>query len=196
MPNWKFRSLLFLICLYSPLSFPDTWVGKESTCNAEDPGLTLGLGKSPGEGKGYPLQCSVIPFSKYNSSVHFYTSVIPFSQLFFYTSNFFLLLHLVTLLLLFVYTSEIPFSKSNSLLMPGMSIKHCFLTLWKLRERKMKCAHQWPSAGLHWDMCLHPWGWAEREFGPAVQQERQEGSLKVGQFSDFINSFCNINLRH
>ena len=32
--------------------------GKESTCNAEDLGLILGLGRSPGEGKGYPLQYS------------------------------------------------------------------------------------------------------------------------------------------
>ena len=32
--------------------------GKESTCNVGDLGLTPGLGRSPGEGKGYPLQCS------------------------------------------------------------------------------------------------------------------------------------------
>ena len=30
-------------------------VGKESTCNAGDLGLIPGLGRSPGEGKGYPL---------------------------------------------------------------------------------------------------------------------------------------------
>ena len=30
--------------------------GKESTCNAGDPCSTSGLGRSPGEGKGYPLQ--------------------------------------------------------------------------------------------------------------------------------------------
>ena len=41
-------------------SFPDGSVGKESTCNAGDPGLIPGLGKSPGEGKGYPLQYSVL----------------------------------------------------------------------------------------------------------------------------------------
>ena len=33
-------------------------VGKESTCNAGDLGLILGLGRSPEEGKGYPLQFS------------------------------------------------------------------------------------------------------------------------------------------
>ena len=32
--------------------------GKESTCNAEDLGLIPGLGRSPGEGKVYPLQYS------------------------------------------------------------------------------------------------------------------------------------------
>ena len=38
--------------------FPDSSVGKESTCNAGDPGLIPGLGISPGEGIGYPLQYS------------------------------------------------------------------------------------------------------------------------------------------
>ena len=32
--------------------------GKESACNAGDLGLIHGLGRSPGEGKGYPLQYS------------------------------------------------------------------------------------------------------------------------------------------
>ena len=32
--------------------------GKEPTCNAGDLGLIPGLGSSPGEGKGYPLQYS------------------------------------------------------------------------------------------------------------------------------------------
>ena len=31
---------------------------KESTCNAGDLGLIPGLGRSPGEGKGYPFQYS------------------------------------------------------------------------------------------------------------------------------------------
>ena len=38
--------------------FPDSSVGKESACNAGDPGSIPGLGKSPGEGNGYPLQYS------------------------------------------------------------------------------------------------------------------------------------------
>ena len=38
--------------------FPDSSVGKESACNAADPGLIPGSGRSPGEGIGYPLQYS------------------------------------------------------------------------------------------------------------------------------------------
>ena len=41
-------------------SLPDSSVGKESACNAGDPSLISGLGRSPGEGKGYPLQYSVL----------------------------------------------------------------------------------------------------------------------------------------
>ena len=40
------------------MSFPDSSVGKESTCNAGDPGLIPGLGRSSGEGIGYPPQYS------------------------------------------------------------------------------------------------------------------------------------------
>ena len=41
------------------LGFPDSSVGKQSTCSAGDPGSILGLGKSAGEGIGYPLQYSL-----------------------------------------------------------------------------------------------------------------------------------------
>ena len=34
--------------------------GKESACNAGDPGLIPGSGRSPGEGDGYPLQFSCL----------------------------------------------------------------------------------------------------------------------------------------
>ena len=40
------------------LGFPCGSVGKESTCIAGDLGLMPGLGRSLGEGKGYPLQYS------------------------------------------------------------------------------------------------------------------------------------------
>ena len=35
----------------------DSSIGKESACNAGDPGSIPGSGRSPGEGTGYPLQC-------------------------------------------------------------------------------------------------------------------------------------------
>ena len=38
--------------------FPGDSAGKESACNMENLGLIPELGKSPGEGKGYPLQYS------------------------------------------------------------------------------------------------------------------------------------------
>ena len=40
------------------MGFPDSSVDKEYTCNTGDPGLISGLGRFPGEGKGYPLQYS------------------------------------------------------------------------------------------------------------------------------------------
>ena len=38
--------------------FPGGSVGEESTCNERDLGFIPGLGRSPGEGQGYPLQYS------------------------------------------------------------------------------------------------------------------------------------------
>ena len=38
--------------------FPDSSVGKESACNAGDPSLIPGSGRSTGEGIGYPLHYS------------------------------------------------------------------------------------------------------------------------------------------
>ena len=40
------------------MGFPGGSAGKESASNAGDLGLIPGLGRSPGEGKGYPLQYS------------------------------------------------------------------------------------------------------------------------------------------
>ena len=42
------------------MGFPGGSAGKESACNVGDLGSVLGLGKSPGEGKGYPLQYSAL----------------------------------------------------------------------------------------------------------------------------------------
>ena len=40
------------------MGFPGGSAGKESACNVGDLGSKPGLGRSPGEGKGYPLQPS------------------------------------------------------------------------------------------------------------------------------------------
>ena len=40
------------------MSFSGSSAGKESACNAGDPGLVPGLGRSLGDGTGYPLQYS------------------------------------------------------------------------------------------------------------------------------------------
>ena len=60
-------SLTHSLVAYS--GFPDSSVGTESTCNAGDQSLIPGLGRSPGEGKGYPLQHSGLENSM-NSIVH------------------------------------------------------------------------------------------------------------------------------
>ena len=51
------------------LGFPGGSTGKESTCNVENLGSILGLGRSPGEGKGYLLQYSGLENSM-DSIVH------------------------------------------------------------------------------------------------------------------------------
>ena len=57
--TWDWTVLrLFCILPYPKRDFPDSSVSKESACNAGDPGSIPGLGRSPGEGIGYPLQYS------------------------------------------------------------------------------------------------------------------------------------------
>ena len=57
-----FSTLIFFVQPSLPsslVSFPSGSVGKQSPCNAGDLGLIRGLGRSPGEGIGYPLQYSL-----------------------------------------------------------------------------------------------------------------------------------------
>ena len=44
----------------TPQSFPGSSDGKASACNVGDPGLIPGLGRSPREGNGNPLQYSCL----------------------------------------------------------------------------------------------------------------------------------------
>ena len=52
------RCVKIIASITEPKYFLDSSVGKESACNAGDPSSIPGLGRSLGEGKGYPLQYS------------------------------------------------------------------------------------------------------------------------------------------
>ena len=49
-----------LMLFWNLMGFPVSSEGKESACNAGDPSLIPGSGRSPGEGNGNPLQCSYL----------------------------------------------------------------------------------------------------------------------------------------
>ena len=61
--NNKYRKKVLLLnhinknCFFHK-GFPCGSAGKECACNEGDLGLIPGLGRPPGEGKGYPLQYS------------------------------------------------------------------------------------------------------------------------------------------
>ena len=57
--------------------FPSGLVGKESACNAGDPGSIPGWGRSPGEGNGNPLQYSCLGKSHGQRSL---TGYIPWGR--------------------------------------------------------------------------------------------------------------------
>ena len=52
------RAIANIRMSFMAMGFHCGLAGKESTCNVGDLGSILGLGSSPGEGKGYPLQYS------------------------------------------------------------------------------------------------------------------------------------------
>ena len=54
---WKKRTRYYGVAQVDR-GFPGGSAGKESACNVGDLGLIPGLGRSPGERKGYPLQYS------------------------------------------------------------------------------------------------------------------------------------------
>ena len=61
--TWQ-RVTKYILCTWGQVGgwifggFPDSSISKEPTCNARDPGLIPGLGRSAEEGIGYPLQYS------------------------------------------------------------------------------------------------------------------------------------------
>ena len=71
---WHFLSLntlaqgIYTLHIYSVyIHIPSGSAGKESTCNAGDLSLIPGLGRSPGEENGYPLQYSQTRLSDFHS---------------------------------------------------------------------------------------------------------------------------------
>ena len=76
IPDISLRYLDYLVKIFGIYQIyqgykdiPDTSVSKESGCNAGDPGLISRLGRSLGEGKGYPLLYSGLENSM-NCTVH------------------------------------------------------------------------------------------------------------------------------
>ena len=51
---------MFFFIQYDHVDFPGGSEGKASACNVGDPGSIPGLGRSPGEGNGNPLQYSCL----------------------------------------------------------------------------------------------------------------------------------------
>ena len=109
------------------LGFPCGSTGKESGCNVGDLGLMPVLGRSPGEGKGYPLQycdlensrdCIVHGVAKSQtqlSNFHF-TFILYMRKLMFNRES--------ELLLSYLYGKDNPISLSISLnTVPGCSLE-------------------------------------------------------------------------
>ena len=59
-PYWWIHVVTHLSNPWNEQGFPSGSDSKESACNTGDPGSIPGLGRSPGEGSGYPLQHSCL----------------------------------------------------------------------------------------------------------------------------------------
>ena len=103
-----------MIHLFLLLGFPCGATGKESTYNGGDLGLTPGLERSPGEGKGYPLQ-----YSGLENSMDYVVHGVAKSRT--GLSNFYLLLlllyvvNIVTSVSSFVYVCDFLMMKCKKL---------------------------------------------------------------------------------
>ena len=58
LANLVYMCVCIYVCNIHTQGLSCDSAGKESACNAGDLGSIPGLGRSPGEGKAYPLQCS------------------------------------------------------------------------------------------------------------------------------------------
>ena len=149
-----------------PKGFPHSSVGKESSCNAEDPGLIPGVGRSPGEGNGNPLQYSCLEnprhqFMGLQRVGHKLVTKPPPQP----RCN-----------LIVSVLSPLAQDGENSVSVPlEYSLLHLSLSLasknWELRVQKFQAARIWASSscvltGIYWAV-LGPavsqlWGWTGR----------------------------------
>ena len=109
--------LFELVCfiflgIHPGVGFPSGSVGKESSCSAGDPGSISGLGRFPGEGNGYPFQCSCLENLMYRGAwwamIHAVTESNTIERLT-HTPGMELLSHVVVVFLVF-WESSILFS--------------------------------------------------------------------------------------
>ena len=70
----KEEACYLLLIGYIILGFPGGSAGKQSVCNAGDLGLIPGLGRSPGEGNGNPLQYTCLEKSHGQRNLAGYSS--------------------------------------------------------------------------------------------------------------------------
>ena len=101
------------VCIYIYIKFPGGSDGKESACNARDPGLIPGSGRFLGEGNGYPLQYSALenPMDRGAWGLQFMES-----QSQDWETNIF------TFIYIHIYKCLVPISLSLSLIPPQVKI--------------------------------------------------------------------------
>ena len=127
---------LFFFFFTSPI-FSCSSDGKESTCNAGDLGFIHGLGISPGEEKGYPLQnyglensmdCLVHGIAE--SDMTEQLSLSPYSLLY---CSFVLQSELMEAdFSSSILLSQKYFGYLGSFMCPHTFLKNCVLVLWKM----------------------------------------------------------------
>ena len=152
--------------------------GKESSCNAGDLGSIPGLGRFPGEGKGYPLQCSGL-----ENSMHHIVHGVTKSQTWLSDFHF----HSV----IWIYCNLFPHLPVERHCFQFLTIvnkapyKHFCSNLWKpqtFQTENFNCADlrsvmYWSGPCMYW---LLFWkllgvlaGWDSRDIGAVVSYGQQ-----------------------
>ena len=138
MIHWRRDRLPTPVCL----GFPCGSTSKESACNVGNLGLIPGLGRSPGEGKVYPLQYSGLENST-DCIVHGVTksrtqlSNFHFTSLITHHSSFYPLHHVHLSTMTYKAWVVIPFSRGSSQPRDQTQVSYTagrFFTSWATRE--------------------------------------------------------------